>query len=118
MFGQRPCLGGVPKLQPSNRRAGLVRRKGSVERAPRVRVEIVADENHLLGGRVAGPQEFLHLDGPVDLRALFPNADVTPAGEGFRERKNAGGSGPLVFVIDASGGITQSGILRFVRPFF
>src|SRR5262249_37541732 len=51
-----PVLRRVPELQPPDQGPGLVRGERLVERAHRVRVQVVADQDHLLGLGVPRPQ--------------------------------------------------------------
>ena len=103
MFNQLPCLGVNRKSRRRTiSRAWLAGWKGFVESAHRVRVEVVADQNHSFRFRIPRAEKFFHFQGPVNFFAMLANMDHPPAREWFGKHKNAGGSRTFVFVIDAA----------------
>jgi hypothetical protein len=96
-------LGRVVDLQPLSQASRLLRRKGLVERSDRMRVELITDQNDLLGLRIATLQQRGHFLGPVHGRALRPNTHLPPTRQRFGREKHTGRTGPLVFMIVPSG---------------
>ena len=90
-------------LQPFDQRAGHGRLEGLVPRGRLVGVEVVHDQDHLLGVRIADLQQVAHLAGEIDGGASFGHGDVAAPGQGFTGQEPVGGSTTLVFVVHPFG---------------
>src|SRR6516165_1845311 len=94
-------LGRVNNLQTPNQPTRFLGRKGFVQRAPAVRVEVVHHQRNPLR---LGP---MHIDqlanslGPVGLGALVGHYQMPPAGQRLREREHIGRAVAFVFVVEA-----------------
>ncbi len=69
----------VAELDFANQCTGTGWFKGSVERSLGVRVEIVANQNHLLAGRVTALQQVGHFNRPDHFRFELSSRRLTPA---------------------------------------
>jgi hypothetical protein len=100
MFSQLPCFGVWRKRSRLNQGPSTRRRKCLVERADRVRVQIVAYQGD--GGTlaIAACQAPCHFYRPVQLGLGGPRRRFAPASQRLREQEDAGCAGPLVLVVD------------------
>ncbi len=73
------------------------------ERPFRMRVQVVADEDHLVALPVTTIEQPGHFECPIHLRLRLPRRCHPPSREGFGEHENLRGARPLVLVIDAPG---------------
>ena len=96
-------FGGVAELDAADELSGALRFEGFVERADRVRVEVVAHEDHLRAVGVTALEQAGHFDRPIDLGAPLADGHFAPPGERFSEQENARGPGAFVLVVDTLG---------------
>lgn len=72
-------LGRVVELDTLHHAASAIRLKNFVERSHPMRVEIVANDNHLAAVGVYPLQQFSHFQSPIQLRFLLPDLHFTPS---------------------------------------
>ncbi len=93
-------LGRVTELHAPDQLPRPLRLEHLVERAPGVRVQIVAHHDHFLARRVTAFQQARHFRRPVGLGPGRPHAHLTPARQRFGEHEDVGRARAFVFVVD------------------
>ena len=90
---------GVTKFDPFHVRPCKVRFERFIERAFRVRVEVVAHEGHIRALGIARIQEVCDFDRPVGLRPSCAGGRLSETREWLGKQENAGRPIAFVFVI-------------------
>ena len=80
----RAVLGCVMNLQLTSDAPSLGRDERFIQGGGGMGVEVVQNQNDLLGLRVVAVDQLLYAMRPVELRPPLGDADVTPAGQGLR----------------------------------
>jgi hypothetical protein len=78
---------------------GLGRGERLIQGSRGMGVEVVQNQNDLLGLRVVQINQLLYAMRPVDLRSSLGDADVTPASQRFRNDEEVGRPVALVLVV-------------------
>jgi hypothetical protein len=92
MLSQEPCLGGVVDLQALGQRERGGGVEGFVEGGDGVGVEVVHDQDDLLGLGVVDGQESFDLPGPINLGPVGLGVDPPPPTEGFDPAEDRAGA--------------------------
>src|SRR5829696_6462030 len=103
----RAVLGGVVDLQPFQQTPSFTRGERLIQSGRGMGVEIVQNQNDLLGLRVVQIYKLLYAVCPVKLGAPLGDADVTPASQRLANDEEVGRPVALVLVV-VTGGVPRA----------
>ena len=92
----------VTKVDSLYERSGFRWRERFVERALRMRVEVVANQDYLPSLPVTSVEKGRHFDRPINLSALLADGGLTPSGKRLGQHEDACCPATFIFVVNAT----------------